>query len=215
MKKNKGVTLVALVVTIIVLIILAGVSVSLLLGENGLIAKAKSSGAKYKDAAVREHVQLIATGVFTKKHGSPTWADYVEALNNDNEYEYILSLTKSAKILGNVPTIAAGTTEIYIKINGSDIELRLSANGRVTYASESVNSSTTIPSESTQVVNNQTENTVEENITSENTVTTTPEVVENTVSENTVEENTVTENTTVENTTVEEENTVTETSPES
>ena len=177
-------------------------------------------GESDKDAAIREHVQLIATGVFTKKHGSPTWADYVEALNNDNEYEYILSLTKSAKILGNVPTIAAGTTEIYIKINGSDIELRLSANGRVTYASESVNSSTTIPSESTQVVNNQTENTVEENVTSENTVTTTPEVVENTVPENTVventtvSENTVTENTTVENTTV-EENTETETSPES
>lgn len=41
MKRNKGITLVALVVTIIVLIILAGVSISLVLGDNGIITKAK------------------------------------------------------------------------------------------------------------------------------------------------------------------------------
>ena len=40
-KQHKGITLVALVVTIIVLIILAGVSISLVLGNNGLVTKAK------------------------------------------------------------------------------------------------------------------------------------------------------------------------------
>ena len=45
-KKNQGITLIALVVTIIVLLILAGVSISMLTGENGIIknaAKAKES----------------------------------------------------------------------------------------------------------------------------------------------------------------------------
>lgn len=41
MKKEKGITLVALVVTIIILIILAGISISLVLGDNGIVTKAK------------------------------------------------------------------------------------------------------------------------------------------------------------------------------
>lgn len=43
-KKDKGITLIALVITIIVLLILAGVSISMLTGENGIINKA--TGAK-------------------------------------------------------------------------------------------------------------------------------------------------------------------------
>ena len=43
MKKNKGITLVALVVTIVVLLILAGVSINLVLGNNGIIARAKDA----------------------------------------------------------------------------------------------------------------------------------------------------------------------------
>ena len=43
MKKNKGITLVALVVTIVVLLILAGVSINLVLGNIGIIAKAKDA----------------------------------------------------------------------------------------------------------------------------------------------------------------------------
>ncbi len=44
--KNKGITLVALVVTIVVLLILAGVSISLVLGQNGLISNAKEAKEK-------------------------------------------------------------------------------------------------------------------------------------------------------------------------
>lgn len=43
MRKEKGITLVSLVVTIILLIILAGISINLLLGENGIITKAKQA----------------------------------------------------------------------------------------------------------------------------------------------------------------------------
>ena len=53
MKKNKGITLVALVVTIVVLLILAGVSINLVLGNNGIIAKAKE--AETKSAEAREN----------------------------------------------------------------------------------------------------------------------------------------------------------------
>ena len=40
-RKNRGITLIALVVTIIILLILAGVSIGLISGEDGLIAKAR------------------------------------------------------------------------------------------------------------------------------------------------------------------------------
>ena len=53
MKNNKGITLVVLVVTIVVLLILAGVSINLVLGNNGIIAKAKD--AETKSAEAREN----------------------------------------------------------------------------------------------------------------------------------------------------------------
>ena len=51
MKKNKGITLVALVVTIVVLLILAGVSINLVLGNNGIIARAKDAETKSAEAS--------------------------------------------------------------------------------------------------------------------------------------------------------------------
>ncbi|MFR8117041.1 MAG: hypothetical protein ACLVAK_08575 [Clostridia bacterium] len=50
-KEMKGITLVALVVTIVVLLILAGVSINLVLGDNGIIAKAKDAKTKSAEAS--------------------------------------------------------------------------------------------------------------------------------------------------------------------
>ena len=59
MKKNKnnGITLVALVITIIILLILAGVSVSLL-GSNGLITKAILAREQTKIAQYTEKIEM-------------------------------------------------------------------------------------------------------------------------------------------------------------
>ena len=62
LKKYKGITLIALVVTILVLLILAGVALNLALGENGLFNQTKLAVEKYKDAQNKEEEQLqIAT----------------------------------------------------------------------------------------------------------------------------------------------------------
>ncbi len=53
-KNNKGITLIALVITIIVLIILAGVSINLVLGENGLFTRARKAAEDYQQAAINE-----------------------------------------------------------------------------------------------------------------------------------------------------------------
>ena len=52
MKGNKGITLVALVVTIVVLLILAGISLNLVLGENGIITRAQEARDKTAQAKV-------------------------------------------------------------------------------------------------------------------------------------------------------------------
>ena len=51
LKNKKGITLVALVVTIVVLLILAGVSINLVLGNNGIIAKAQEAKTKQAEAS--------------------------------------------------------------------------------------------------------------------------------------------------------------------
>ncbi len=55
--KEKGITLIALVITIVVLIILAGVSMSLVIGENGLFNKAKSGAEQYQMEAIKEKLE--------------------------------------------------------------------------------------------------------------------------------------------------------------
>lgn len=54
-KKERGITLVALVVTIVVLLILAGVSISMVLGNNGIVTKAKETQTA-QDKAYAEDV---------------------------------------------------------------------------------------------------------------------------------------------------------------
>ena len=56
-KEMKGITLVALVVTIVVLLILAGVSINSVLGENGIIIKAKEAAEKTTAAQEREMIE--------------------------------------------------------------------------------------------------------------------------------------------------------------
>ena len=58
LKNKKGITLVALVVTVIVLIILAAVTIALVVGQNGIIEKAKQAGTDYQAAAADEEAQM-------------------------------------------------------------------------------------------------------------------------------------------------------------
>ncbi len=58
MKNNKGITLIALVITIIILLILAGVALNLTIGENGIFRLAKYATEQYKNKAVEEQNML-------------------------------------------------------------------------------------------------------------------------------------------------------------
>ena len=57
-KKTQGITLIALVVTIVVLLILAGITISLVFSENGIIAKAREAAEKTNQAVINEQAQM-------------------------------------------------------------------------------------------------------------------------------------------------------------
>ena len=71
MKRNeRGITLIALVVTIVVLLILAGVSISMLTGENGIIKQAQNSKDATEQARVEELVDLAVSSLIGENLGS-------------------------------------------------------------------------------------------------------------------------------------------------
>ncbi len=70
LKKQKGITLIALVVTVVVLLILAGVTISLLLDENGIIAKSKDARNANRAGAIKEEITLWKADKFAADNGA-------------------------------------------------------------------------------------------------------------------------------------------------
>lgn len=58
MKRERGITLIALVVTIVVLLILAGVSINALFGNSGIIEKAKEAQSKMDKATENDQKEI-------------------------------------------------------------------------------------------------------------------------------------------------------------
>ena len=67
--KQNGITLIALVITIIVLLILAAVSIATLTGENGILTRANDAKEQTEIASEKERVELAAVGALAKDNG--------------------------------------------------------------------------------------------------------------------------------------------------
>ena len=69
-KNKNAITLIALVVTIVVLLILAGVTISLLLDENGIIAKSKDARNANRAGTIRDEISLWEADKFASENGA-------------------------------------------------------------------------------------------------------------------------------------------------
>ena len=58
LKRNKGITLIALVITIIVLLILAGISINMLMGQNGILNRATTAKTQTESTNARDELAL-------------------------------------------------------------------------------------------------------------------------------------------------------------
>lgn len=102
MKNQKGITLVALVITIIVLLILAGVSIAMLTGDNGLLGRATkavdtSKIAEDKEAAALDlnaaytaymEAKYVATTPTTDTFSAWLTANSTKYMKNDKHYSF-------------------------------------------------------------------------------------------------------------------------------
>lgn len=79
--KEKGITLIALVVTIIILIILAGVSINLVLGDHGIVTNAKRGKVTYSEEQAREKLELILAELQTEKITNDELEEYDHKIN--------------------------------------------------------------------------------------------------------------------------------------
>ena len=82
-KSTKGITLIALVVTIIILLILAGVSIAMLTGNNGVLTQAKSAKERTGEKGEQERVNLAASSAMTLGMGTITTENLNKAIQDE------------------------------------------------------------------------------------------------------------------------------------
>lgn len=82
-RQEKGITLIALVITIIVLLILAGVTISLILGDEGIFKLASQSVEKQKMAEYQEKIELSRSKALANNNGTITIDDLINQIYED------------------------------------------------------------------------------------------------------------------------------------
>ena len=82
-RKEKGITLVALVITIVVIIILAMITINFLFGENGLITKAQEAKKMSEIEEVREKLEMATGTAIIDGKGHTTIDDYFELIESE------------------------------------------------------------------------------------------------------------------------------------
>ena len=82
-KKEKGITLVALVVTIIILLILAGVVINLILGEDGIFLRTQKATERYKAEEIIEKMQVAKGNSYIDNIGKFDLDNFFDNLVND------------------------------------------------------------------------------------------------------------------------------------
>ena len=82
-KKETGITLIALVITIIVLLILAGVTIAALSGDNGILKKATEAKNSTGISQEEESVKVAVAEALTQGIGTATTENLQKALTNN------------------------------------------------------------------------------------------------------------------------------------
>ena len=86
MTNNKGITLIALVITIIVLLILAGVSIAMLTGQNGVLTRATDAEDDTQRAAIAEKVNMAIQSAYTDAVIANTTTPSIDTANLESIY---------------------------------------------------------------------------------------------------------------------------------
>ena len=117
--KNRGITLIALVITIIILLILAGVTIATLTGESGILNKAKTAQNENEEETATEIINLKITNAqlqsYQEEEKMPNLQYLADRLCEDNEIQYVYNESKKQ----------ANTEKEKITVSGSSIFTKL------------------------------------------------------------------------------------------
>lgn len=137
MKKERGITLIALVITIIVLLILAGVSISLVMGENGVLSQARNAVVDNKNATAKEEVALAWASLesdYWSKWASNSSLKKSDVFTKENMNKYLQTTGRIDEDNSNSFIYNEGGTSTVIytsKDNDIKYTFQISANGDV------------------------------------------------------------------------------------
>ena len=121
MTNNKGITLIALVITIIVLLILAGVSIAMLTGQNGILTQANSSKSTTAKAEAVEKINLALNAMKSEIYSQQvTNSSYAPATNATTADAAMITVLKK-----DFPTISTSEKDgdYWYTVTGSVITL--------------------------------------------------------------------------------------------
>ena len=115
---EKAITLIALVVTIVILLILAGVTITMTLGQNGLFTRAREGAAAYNESEVRDDLSMLITqytwdkvsgktdkslGDYLKDNGATSVKANADGTTLEVEYkDYVFTVNKDSGEITNV-----------------------------------------------------------------------------------------------------------------
>ena len=165
MRKNEnGITLIALVITIIVLLILAGVTMSMVVGNNGVLTNAQNAREKQSLSAAEEKIKLKVAEAQTEYYANP------EEHIDETLYEYVVEqlseindeLNSENSVITCVSTTIDNPNEpktlYHIKFNGENKLLftvkKTPTGGIDTTTSQAASTSPSIGNQATNLVGN-------------------------------------------------------------
>lgn len=138
MRNQRGITLIALVITIIVLLILAGVSIAMLTGDNGILTNSTKAKAQNELGTAKDQIALAANEALTDYY-----AGVYASNNTTGEYDdeavvtAVINAIKAADIVDTVDledsTLTGANTSFKLTCNDWYVEGTVDAKGGLSW----------------------------------------------------------------------------------
>lgn len=138
---TSGITLIALIITIIVLLILAGVSISMALGDNGIITRSQYAKERHEYGTAKEIIELKVANLEMQKIAENNKDPQLQYIANglwpevDSEIEYVDVSTRVATTSSYI-TIGDSIDTIFVKLKAYKYEFEISRSGKIVSAKD-------------------------------------------------------------------------------
>lgn len=133
LKIQKGITLVALIITVIIMLVLAGVVIAMTIGEKGIFSNTKYATDEHIKQEAKETMNLKISGIqmqsYTETQNLPSLQYLADRLCEDEEMEYVIKKEKKVASLEKIDV--TGVDSIFTKIKKYPYEFEIDSKLRL------------------------------------------------------------------------------------